>query len=72
MLEVVDGQSRVMTLAGAPPTPVVTGLNNPTHVAADSAGNLYITDNGNNKVINLPIAGGTPVILLPALTTPPA
>jgi serine/threonine protein kinase, bacterial len=36
------------------PTPLLTGLNNPTAVALDSVGNLYITDSGNNRVLMLP------------------
>jgi hypothetical protein len=39
-----------VTLAGAPPTPLVTGLNNPAGVAVDSGGNLYI------QTLRLPIA----------------
>jgi serine/threonine-protein kinase len=36
------------------PTPLLTGLNNPTNVVVDNAGNLYITDSGNNRVLLLP------------------
>jgi serine/threonine-protein kinase len=36
------------------PTPLLTGLNNPTDVAVDNAGNLYITDSGNSRVLMLP------------------
>jgi sugar lactone lactonase YvrE len=71
MFEVDDGgHSRVVTLVGAPPTPVVTGLNNPTHVAVDSAGNLYITDSGNNRVIKVPVAGGATTTLVSGLNNP--
>ena len=31
-----------------------TGLNHPRGVAVDSAGNLYITDDHNNRVLKLP------------------
>jgi serine/threonine-protein kinase len=30
-----------------------TGLNQPGAVAVDTAGNLYVTDNGNNRVVKL-------------------
>ncbi len=36
-----------------------TGLNNPLGVAVDTAGNLYVTDTGNKRVVKLP-AGDAP------------
>jgi sugar lactone lactonase YvrE len=33
-----------------------TGLNGPTGVAVDAAGNVYVTDNHNNRVLRLPSA----------------
>ena len=49
--------SQTRTSQPAPP-PVQTvlpfaGLNNPRGVAVDSAGNLYVTDPGNNRVVKL-------------------
>jgi serine/threonine-protein kinase len=32
-----------------------TGLNFPNGVAVDAAGNLYVTDAGNNRVLKLPV-----------------
>ena len=40
------------------------GLNNPTGVAVDSAGNLYVNDSDNNRVLKLP-AGSTTQGVLP-------
>jgi serine/threonine protein kinase, bacterial len=40
-----------------PTTPTVlpfTGLNKPDGVAVDTAGNLYVTDLSNNRVVKLP------------------
>ena len=41
-----------------PQTPQVelpfTGVNDPEGVAVDSAGNLYVADNGNSRVLKLP------------------
>jgi len=31
-----------------------TGLNHPYGVAVDAAGNLYVTDEGNSRVVKLP------------------
>jgi serine/threonine-protein kinase len=31
-----------------------TGLKYPVHMAVDSAGNLYVTDTYNNRVVKLP------------------
>jgi hypothetical protein len=36
------GYNQVVTLAAATPTPVATGLENPTGVAVDRSGNLHI------------------------------
>jgi serine/threonine-protein kinase len=32
----------------------ITGLNSPEGVAVDTAGTVYIADNGNNRVVKLP------------------
>jgi serine/threonine protein kinase, bacterial len=50
----------------APAVPIVlpfTGVKNPECVAVDSAGNLYVTDNGNNRVLKLAAGSTTPVEL---------
>jgi serine/threonine protein kinase, bacterial len=47
----------VLKLAAGSATPTVLpfiGLNNPYGVAVDSAGDLYVTDMGNNRVVKLP------------------
>jgi serine/threonine protein kinase, bacterial len=40
-----------------------TGLNQPGGVAVDSAGDLYVTDDGNNRVLKLAAGWATPVVL---------
>jgi serine/threonine protein kinase, bacterial len=41
-----------------------TGLNEAYGVAVDGAGNVYVSDNGNNRVLELP-KGGTSQVVLP-------
>jgi ipoprotein LpqH len=51
----------VLKLAAGSATPEVlpfTGLNNPDGVAVDTAGDLYVTDLNNNRVVKLSSAGG--------------
>ncbi|MFZ0902462.1 MAG: protein kinase [Mycobacterium sp.] len=50
----------------APAAPTVlpfTGLKNPDGLAVDTAGNLYVTDNGNNRVLKLAAGSATPIAL---------
>ena len=57
-----------LVLSSPPASPQIalpfTGLNNPTGAAVDSAGNLYVTDNGHNRVLRL-AAGSTTQSVLP-------
>jgi serine/threonine-protein kinase len=39
---------------GAPITLAFTGINNPSGVAVDGAGNVYVADYGNQQVVKLP------------------
>jgi DNA-binding beta-propeller fold protein YncE len=64
---VTDGydqsNSRVLELAAGSDTPTVlpfTGLNHPSGVAVDTAGNLYVTDGYNNRVLKLAAGSATP------------
>ena len=50
------GQRSGGELAAGSATPTelpFTGLNNPGGVAVDAASNVYVTDNGNNRVVKL-------------------
>jgi DNA-binding beta-propeller fold protein YncE len=40
-----------------------TGLNNPVCVAVDAAGDLYVADGGNNRVVKLAAGSATQVVL---------
>jgi DNA-binding beta-propeller fold protein YncE len=43
-----------------------TGLDRPTGVAVDTAGAVYVTDSGNNRVVKL--AADSPTQTVPAIT----
>ena len=40
-----------------------TGLNSPGGVAVDTAGNVYVADHGNNRVLKLAAGSTTPTVL---------
>ena len=53
--DLILGQSdRFSTLPKGPGTSLSTGLHNPTGLAVDSAGNLYVADTGNNRILRYP------------------
>nr|3WW7_A Chain A, Pizza2 protein [synthetic construct]3WW7_B Chain B, Pizza2 protein [synthetic construct]3WW7_C Chain C, Pizza2 protein [synthetic construct] len=48
-----------------------TGLNTPNGVAVDSAGTVYVTDHGNNRVVKLAAGSNTQTVLpFTGLNTP--
>src|ERR1700722_2667868 len=62
---VLGQQDFVSTMAQGPTTAFSTGLNAPTGVAVDSAGNVYVADAGNNRIMRFPVpfsqqSGSTP------------
>jgi hypothetical protein len=44
-----------------------TGLNDPERVAVDSFGDVFVTDAGNNRVLELPVAIPTSLSATPAV-----
>ena len=53
---IVAAQS--VTFAGAQTTVPASGLFEPTGVAVDAGGNVFIADLGNNRVVEVPASGG--------------
>jgi hypothetical protein len=46
-------------------------LNNPFGVAADGKGDLYIADNRNGRVVEMPAGGGVPIAIAPIIDGKP-
>jgi uncharacterized protein (TIGR03437 family) len=51
---ILGQQDRFSNLAGGPGTGRSTGLNTPSGLAVDSAGNVYVADTGNNRILRFP------------------
>jgi gliding motility-associated-like protein len=52
------------------PITIGTGFSNPTAVAIDGAGNVYVAVNGSNSIAKIPAGGGSTVILGSGFSTP--
>jgi uncharacterized protein (TIGR03437 family) len=52
----IGQRDMVSTLAGGPGTNggLTAGFNGPTSIAVDTKGNLYVADNGNNRILRFP------------------
>ena len=59
------GWSRFRPVA-APQTTVGSGLSSPAGVAVDGAGDVFIADYGNNRVVEVPAGGGAQTTVGPA------
>ena len=51
-------------------TTIVGGLSDPTGVAVDGAGDVFIADSGNNRVVEVPAGGGASITLASGLSFP--
>ena len=52
--------------------PVASGLSSPQQLTVDSAGDLYIADSGNGRVLKVPADGSAPRVVASGLTNPTA
>ncbi len=65
--------SKVLKLAaggGRPGTVAATGLNLPSGVALDAAGDVFIADTGNGRVVEVPAGGGAQTTVASSLNHP--
>lgn len=53
-------------------TTVGSGLNRTGALAVDRAGNLFIADSGNNRIVEIPAAGGPQITVASGLNSPQA
>lgn len=51
---IIGQKDRYSTLAQGPGRSLTSGLNTPTALAVDKAGNLYVADAGNNRILRYP------------------
>jgi sugar lactone lactonase YvrE len=59
IVELAPGGGDLVTLTGSQfPNLLGSGLRSPAGVAVDGAGNLYVSDIGNNNVVEIPSASG--------------
>ena len=57
---------------GGAQTTVGTGLSSPYSAAVDGAGNVFIADSGNNRVVEVPAGGGAQTTVGTGLSLPTA
>ena len=57
------GQGPAIAFQGSQTTVLASGLNDPWGAAVDAAGNVFIADNHNNRVVEVSANGGTQITL---------
>ena len=68
----VSMHAQTASFAGSQITVAATGLKTPNGVAADAAGNVYIADTGNSRVVKVPVGGAAEIVLGSGLSAPQA
>ncbi len=61
--DIVIGQSSFFGTLPQGPSGLTIGLNNPTGLSVDKAGNVYIADTGNNRILRFPQPFNQPDLL---------
>ncbi len=62
--------AQAVSFSGAQTTVPATGLDTPAGVAVDGAGNLFIANQGNSRVVKVPANGGAQTTVGTGLNAP--
>jgi sugar lactone lactonase YvrE len=63
-------ENQAITFTDAQTTVPTNGLSNPTGLAVDRAGNIFIVDTVNNRVVEVPTGGGAQITVASGLNGP--
>ncbi|MFL6351961.1 MAG: choice-of-anchor D domain-containing protein [Bryobacteraceae bacterium] len=63
-------QAQSISFAGSQTAVAASGLSQPTGVAVDGAGNVFIADYGNSRVVKVPAGGGAQITVGSGLSLP--
>ena len=67
-----SGNNRVVEIpaGGGPQTTIISGLDNPSGVTVDAAGDVFVADFDNNRVVEVPAGGGPQTIVVGGFYSP--
>ncbi|MGB9236960.1 MAG: hypothetical protein WCC04_21325, partial [Terriglobales bacterium] len=66
----IASHAQSVSFAGVQTTVAATGLRSPWGVAVDAAGDVFIADTGNSRVVEVPAGGGAAIVVGSGLSSP--